>query len=69
VLGWPAAEFVVQSLGTAGTIQAGKILRVELLGSAEKLRWKQTPEGLRVTLPANYRPAVDFAASLKVMVG
>jgi alpha-L-fucosidase len=69
VLGWPAAEFVVQSLGTASTTQPGKILRVELLGTGEKPRWKQAPEGLRVTLPANYKPAVDFAASLKVTVG
>jgi alpha-L-fucosidase len=69
VLGWPAAEFVVQSLGTASATQPGKILRVELLGTGEKPRWKQAPEGLRVTLPANYKPAVDFAASLKVTVG
>ena len=69
VLGWPAAEFVVQSLGTASATQPGKILRVELVGTGEKPRWKQAPEGLRVTLPANYKPAVDFAASLKVTLG
>lgn len=68
-LGWPAAEFVVQSLGTAAATQPGKILRVELLGTGEKLRWRQAAEGLRVTLPANYKPAVDFASSLKVTVG
>jgi alpha-L-fucosidase len=68
-LGWPAAEFVVQTLGTAAATQPGKILRVELLGTGEKLRWRQAAEGLRVTLPANYKPAVDFAAALKVAVG
>ncbi|MGA8108573.1 MAG: alpha-L-fucosidase [Acidobacteriaceae bacterium] len=65
-LGWPTGEFVVQSLGTAGSAQPGKIERVELLGTGEKLRWKQTSDGLRVTLPAAYKPPVDFAAALKV---
>ena len=64
-LGWPAAEFVVQSLGTANATQPGKIERVELLGTGERVRWKQEAEGLRVTLPGGYQPAVDFAASLK----
>jgi len=69
VLGWPAGEFLVQSLGTASTTQPGKVLKVELLGSGEKLRWRQAAEGLRVTLPAMYKPAADFAAALKVSVG
>ena len=37
-LGWPAGEFVVQSLGTAN---AAKVGRVELLGTGEKLRWRR----------------------------
>jgi alpha-L-fucosidase len=67
-LGWPAAEFVVQSLGSASTTQPGKIERVELLGTGEKVRWRQAADGLRVTLPATYKPAVDFAAALKVIL-
>ena len=66
VLGWPAAEFVVASLGTASTTQPGKVERVELLGTGEKPRWRQVAEGLRVTLPAAYKPAVDYAAALKL---
>ncbi len=65
-LGWPAAEFVVQALGTSSAQQPGKIERVELLGTGEKVRWRQAAEGLRVTLPAQYKPAVDFAAALKI---
>jgi alpha-L-fucosidase len=65
-LGWPAAEFVVASLGTASATSPGKVARVELLGTEEKLRWKQAADGLRVELPKGYKPAVDFAAALKV---
>jgi len=64
-LGWPAAEFVVASLGTAN---AGKVERVELLGTGEKVRWRQSADGLRVELPKGYKPAVDFAAALKLIL-
>jgi alpha-L-fucosidase len=65
-LGWPVGEFAIQSLGTASAAQPGKIAHVQLLGADEKLKWKQTAEGLRVELPKQYRPAADFAAALKV---
>ncbi len=65
-LGWPAGEFVVQSLGTSNATQPGKIERVQLLGTEEKPRWKQAADGLHVELPKQYKPAVDFAAALKV---
>jgi len=62
-LGWPAGEFVVQSLGTANAANVG---RVELLGTGEKLRWRQASDGLHVELPKTYKPAVNYAAALKV---
>jgi alpha-L-fucosidase len=65
-LGWPAGEVVVQSLGTASPQAPGKVERVELLGTGEKVRWRQAADGLHVTLPAGYKPAVDYAAALKV---
>jgi alpha-L-fucosidase len=68
VLGWPKGEIVVQSLGTASSTQPGKVVHAELLGTEERLRWSQTPEGLRVELPKAYRPAVDFAAVLRIAV-
>lgn len=65
-LGWPVGEFVIQSLGTASAALPGKIEHVQLLGTDEKVKWKQTGEGLRAKLPSGYRPAVDFAAALKI---
>jgi alpha-L-fucosidase len=53
-------------LGTVNATQPGKIEHVELLGTEERLKWKQTAEGLRVELPHRYQPAVDFAAALKI---
>src|SRR5271166_5275773 len=65
-LGWPAGEFVVQSLGTANATQPGRIEHVQLLGTDEKLKWKQAADGLHAELPQRYRPATDFAAALKI---
>ena len=41
---------------------------VQLLGTEEKVKWKQTAAGLNVTLPKQYKPAVDYAAALKVQL-
>jgi alpha-L-fucosidase len=65
-LGWPTSEFVVQSLGTASATQPGKIEHLQLLGTNERLKWKQTADGLRVELPQQYHPTTDFAAALKI---
>ncbi len=66
VLGWPADEFAVQSLGSASSIRPGKVGRVELLGAYKKLKWVQTPEELRVKLPKDYSPETDFASAFKI---
>ncbi|HEY1803561.1 MAG TPA: alpha-L-fucosidase [Terracidiphilus sp.] len=68
VLGWPAGEILVQSLGTNASTQPGKIADVRLVGTDRKLSWKQTAEALRVELPREYQPQVDFAAALKVVL-
>ena len=65
-LGWPAGEVVVQALGTASPNAPGKVERVELLGTGEKVRWRQVADGLHVELPKTYKPVVDYAAALKV---
>jgi alpha-L-fucosidase len=65
VLGWPAGEFVVQSLSTA---QAGKIKDVRLLGTDERLKWTQRADGLHVELPPHYHPTADYAAALKLLL-
>ena len=66
VLGWPSEPVLIHSLGTAASTQPGKVTRVELIGTGERLNWKQTGENLRVELPRQYRPPVDYAAALKV---
>jgi len=46
-LDWPGQAMTVK------TVDAGvQVASVSLLGSKAKLKWKQTPEGLRVELPA-----------------
>jgi alpha-L-fucosidase len=61
LMAWPAdGKVVIRSLGSA----AGAVSGVTLLGSAEKLKWTQTAEGLQVQLPAQ-RPC-DFAWGLRV---
>jgi len=53
-LGWPAnGEMTIQVL-SAGTPYLQKpIIGVQLLGSHEDLRWKQTTKGLRIELPSD----------------
>ena len=65
VLGWPTKPVIVQSLGTSAA-NVPAIANVQLIGTDEKLAWKQTPEGLRVELPKRYQPKTDFTAALKV---
>ena len=49
-LGWPEdGKLLVKSLASTGS---GKITKVSLLGSKQKLSWTRTPQGLEVTLPA-----------------
>ena len=66
VLGWPAGEMAIESLGTGNATQPGKIANVELLGTDERVRWKQGGDALRVELPKQYRPPTDYAAALRV---
>ena len=66
VLGWPTDPIVVQSLGLSAPTSPGKVARVELLGTGSRVRWKQDADALRVDLPKQCRPAVDYAAALKV---
>jgi len=66
LLGWPKGPAIARALGLSAATQPGKIAKVELLGTGAKVNWKQLAEGLRVELPTQYRPAVDYAAALKV---
>ena len=64
-LGWPAdGQLRIQSLGRSSDNGGNQIDRVELLGSAGKIAFKQTAEGLLVTLPA--QPLSQIACTLKI---
>jgi alpha-L-fucosidase len=68
VLGWPQEAIVVPSLGSSAVTQPGKVARVELIGTGATVNWKQKADGLRVELPNQYQPKVDYAAALKVIL-
>jgi alpha-L-fucosidase len=59
-LGWPAKEWKITSLG----MKAGQVGAVSLLGSQEKLSWKQTADGLTVQAPRQ-KPC-EHAYALKI---
>jgi alpha-L-fucosidase len=67
-LGWPAEALVIKSLGTGAVTNPGKIEHVQLIGTDEKLSWKQLPEGLRVEMPKQHAPANDYAAAFRVLL-
>jgi alpha-L-fucosidase len=64
-LGWPEEALLLRSLGSAASTMPGRVEQVELLGTGLAPTWQQTPTELRVVLP-QYRPAVDYAAALKI---
>jgi len=63
VLNWDDAGVTVKSLDK-NAIADAKILNVQLLGSDEKIAWKQTDEGLKLSFP-KMKPC-DFAYSFKI---
>lgn len=65
-LGLPTGPFTVSGLGSAAATQPGKIVRVQVLGTDERVIWKQHPGGLRVELPRHYQPKTDYAVALKI---
>ena len=68
ILGWPTEPVMIKSLGPSAATSPGKVTNVQLIGTSQKLSWKQTSDGLRVELPKGYHPPTDFAASLKVFL-
>jgi alpha-L-fucosidase len=63
VLNWGEDGILVKSLNKDAIAGAG-ITGVNLLGSGEAIRWKQTDEGLRIFFPQN-RPC-EYAYSFKI---
>lgn len=63
-MGWPEAEAVIAPLATNSKLGVVRISKVELLGYAGKVQWKQDESGLKVQLPAE-KP-VDHAIVFKI---
>ena len=59
-LALPTSKLIVHSLG----VSQGKIKAVELVGSGEKLNWKQNAEGLQIALPKQIPSA--YAAVFRI---
>ena len=54
IMAWPqATKFTFKALGQKATTNPGKIKNVKLLGGA-KVPFKQSKDGLTVTLPATH---------------
>ncbi len=64
-LGWPQQAVMLSSFGTSAATRPGEVAHVELLGSPEKLQWRQNTDGLRIELPRQ-KPASDFAVVFKL---
>jgi len=67
-MGRPATEFVLPSLGSASVAQPGKVVKVELLGSEQRLSFEQTGDALRVKVPERMpsEAAAKIGSGLKV---
>ena len=64
-LGWPEdGRLVVHSLAKPAGQNVNQITAVSLLGYDGKVDWKQTPDGLTVTLPG--KKVSEFSAALKI---
>ncbi|MNI32065.1 Alpha-L-fucosidase [compost metagenome] len=56
IMGWPENGIsVIETLGSRSKLLAGEILKVELLGSTEEMKWSREGEGLTVHLPDSVR--------------
>jgi alpha-L-fucosidase len=65
-LGWPTNGASIKSLGQSARLLDGKIRRIELLDSREKIKWKQTDDALVIAQP-KHEPN-DFAVVYKIMM-
>jgi alpha-L-fucosidase len=64
-LGWPEdGRLVIRSLAKPTSENINNITGISLLGYEGKLEWKQTPEGLFVTLPE--KKISEYTAALKI---
>lgn len=64
-MGWPSNEkFLIRSLASSAPGLRGAVAKVSLLGSKDRLKWRQTESGLEVIVPS--RKPCDHAWTLKI---
>jgi alpha-L-fucosidase len=68
-LGWPEGQTQITSLGTGSKTHPGKVENVALLGTGAPVKWKQTADGLQVTLPTQPGAVSQYGAAVKVSLG
>jgi alpha-L-fucosidase len=67
VLGWPEDGVSIRALGKSANLLDESIKKIRLLGSREKIQWKQTGEALVISQPKNEPNnfAIVFKISLR----
>ncbi len=66
-MGIPSAEVKIVSLGSKSTVSIKKVASIKILGSSEKLSWKQEADALVISKPAKLPewPVVTFKIEFK----
>jgi alpha-L-fucosidase len=65
IMGWPEdGKILIHSLKKGNALEPRAVKKVEMLGTAEKLKWETRDDGLMVVLPSK-RPS-DFASVLRI---
>ena len=60
-----SGKLAIQSMASGSPHLKRRVARVELVGSGQALAFRQTAQGLQVTLPAN-KPALAYASALRI---
>ncbi|HVH85081.1 MAG TPA: alpha-L-fucosidase [Terriglobales bacterium] len=67
VLGWPEHDVILGSFGARAAHDPPKVANVEMLGSPEKISFRQADDGLHINRPQQ-KPASDYAIAFKLSV-
>ena len=66
VMDRPENEIVIKSLSTQLGVLNSKILKIELLGSKEKIKWVRNEKGLVIQSPKNF--STEYAHAFKIIL-
>ena len=66
-MGVPASDVKIVSLGTDSKVSSKKVASVKMLGSKDKLTWKQEADALVITKPVKLPewPVITFKIDFK----